>query len=305
MKSKLLVYTMIKSESLETAIAQLLPSQEYDVKALTEESDFISSVRKESQTIDCLVLEDSIQVINIFDQLANLSTLIPAVVLQGDADHPAPPGEESISKTENIHREACTYIPTDGSYHSAVIGLQVNQLNQLPAVIDRSIVQFLKLSFTESIPPKAMRLDSQFQQKGQQALKQKQQNLSQKLKERLGYVGVYYKRSSANFLRYMEPSGKKQFLAQLKQDYREIILGYFSDDSALNQKIDAYVNTAFLADVPVALIVEIHMDLIDDFAKQLQIEGRSEEILLDYRLTLIDLLANLCEIYRRAIPKER
>jgi len=46
------------------------------------------------------------------------------------------------------------------------------------------------------------------------------------------------------------------------------------------------------------------MDLMDDFSKQLKLEGRSEEILLDYRLTLIDIIAHLCEMYRRSIPRD-
>lgn len=45
-------------------------------------------------------------------------------------------------------------------------------------------------------------------------------------------------------------------------------------------------------------IIEIHMELIDEFSKQLKLEGRSDEVLLDYRLTLIDILAHLCETYR-------
>lgn len=64
------------------------------------------------------------------------------------------------------------------------------------------------------------------------------------------------------------------------------------------------MNLAFFADVPVAQVVEIHMELIDEFAKQLKLEGRSDEILIDYRLTLIDVIAHLCEMYRRSIPRE-
>ncbi|NEO27087.1 MAG: circadian clock protein KaiA, partial [Kamptonema sp. SIO4C4] len=50
--------------------------------------------------------------------------------------------------------------------------------------------------------------------------------------------------------------------------------------------------------------LEIHMELIDAFAQQLKLEGRSEEILLDYRLALIDIIAHLCEMYRRSIPRD-
>ncbi|MFM8293222.1 MAG: circadian clock protein KaiA, partial [Microcystaceae cyanobacterium] len=54
----------------------------------------------------------------------------------------------------------------------------------------------------------------------------------------------------------------------------------------------------------VSQILEIHMELMDEFSQQLKLEGRSEEILLDYRLVLIDILAHLGEMYRRSIPRE-
>jgi len=44
------------------------------------------------------------------------------------------------------------------------------------------------------------------------------------------------------------------------------------------------------------------MDLMDQFSQQLKLEGRSDEICLDYRLTLIDIIAHLCEMYRRSVP---
>jgi circadian clock protein KaiA len=45
------------------------------------------------------------------------------------------------------------------------------------------------------------------------------------------------------------------------------------------------------------------MELMDEFVKQLRLEGRNDEILLDYRITLIDMIAHLCELYRRSIPR--
>ncbi len=102
----------------------------------------------------------------------------------------------------------------------------------------------------------------------------------------------------------MTPFQRDEVLQQLKQDYREIILSYFLDQPRLNEMIDNFVNVAFFADVPISQIVEIHMELMDEFSKQLKLEGRSDEILLDYRLTLIDMLAHLCEMYRRSIPRQ-
>jgi len=131
-----------------------------------------------------------------------------------------------------------------------------------------------------------------------------QLRLAEKLKERLGYLGVYYKRNPQNFLRHMTPPQKEALLRQLKQDYREIILAYFADELGLNDKIDQFVNLVFLTDLPISQIVEIHMELMDEFSKHLKLEGRSDDVLLDYRLTLIDTLAHLCEMYRRSIPRE-
>ena len=78
----------------------------------------------------------------------------------------------------------------------------------------------------------------------------------------------------------------------------------FAQNNTLNSQIDEFVNISFFSDVPVTKIVEIHMDLMDEFSKQLKLEGRQEDLLLDYRLTLIDTLAHLCEMYRRSIPKD-
>ncbi len=93
-------------------------------------------------------------------------------------------------------------------------------------------------------------------------------------------------------------------LRQLKSDYREILIDYFTTDKTLKKKIDKFINVVFCANIPVPQIIQIHMDLIEEFSKQLKLEGRSDETLLDYRLTLIDILAHLCEVYRCSISKQ-
>lgn len=131
-----------------------------------------------------------------------------------------------------------------------------------------------------------------------------QRRLADKLKERLGYLGVYYKRNPKSFYRNLEPAEKQEFLEQLALEYREIILTYFNQSVDINQEIDQFVNSAFFADISVSQILEIHINLMDEFSQHLKLEGRSEEILLDYRLALIDILAHLGEMYRRSIPRE-
>ncbi len=90
---------------------------------------------------------------------------------------------------------------------------------------------------------------------------------------------------------------QNKLVRELKQDYRQIILSYFTS-SGIQLEIEEFTDKAYSNNIPVPQVIQIHMELIDEFAKQLKIEGRSEEILLDYRLTLIDILAHLCEMYR-------
>ncbi|MBA2749045.1 MAG: KaiA domain-containing protein, partial [Tatlockia sp.] len=96
----------------------------------------------------------------------------------------------------------------------------------------------------------------------------------------------------------MSPEKQTKFLQELKQDYQQIILIYFTNPS-VKIEIEQFTDKVFLSNMPVPQVIQIHMELIDEFAKQLKLEGRSEEILLDYRLTLIEILAHLCEMYRR------
>lgn len=197
------------------------------------------------------------------------------------------------------------------SYHAAVAVLEPSSLDDdVDIAIRRAVEQYLQLPTTVSQLP--LEGEGSAEDKSVEGntdnrsfvLSLQQQRLTQKLTERLGYLGVYYKRNQRNFLRNMTASERQAFLDKLRQDYRLIILNYFTDGSAINQQIDDFVNVAFFADMSVPKIVEIHMELIDDFSKQLQLEGRNDDILADYRLTLIDVIAHLCEMYRRSLPKE-
>jgi circadian clock protein KaiA len=51
-------------------------------------------------------------------------------------------------------------------------------------------------------------------------------------------------------------------------------------------------------------MVEIHMNLIEEFRKQLMLTGQKNDFLQDYRLALLDVMAHLCEMYRRSIPPD-
>jgi circadian clock protein KaiA len=180
----------------------------------------------------------------------------------------------------------------------------VNQTNQIRFLINQAIAHFLELGPSCRLPKEPTIFDPTTELSTVNFLMVQQLRLAEKLKERLGYLGVYYKRNPQQFFRNLSQPEKQELLEALKSEYRQIILNYFSIDDTLNQKIDEFASTAFFADVSVSQIVEIHMELMDEFSKHLKLEGRSEEVLLDYRLTLIDVIAHLCEMYRRSIPRE-
>ncbi len=112
------------------------------------------------------------------------------------------------------------------------------------------------------------------------------------------YVLACNEQNNQQWFENMSSAQKQETLKQLRSEYREILIDYFVSDQKLKVKIDKFINDLFYANIPVLQIIEIHMELIDEFSKQLKLEGRSDETLLDYRLTLIDILANLCEVYR-------
>jgi circadian clock protein KaiA len=293
------------------------PSGQYDLVHFMAEAEFLSFIQRGKQP-DCLILQDSPELLTLLKGLRERATLLPTIILElplskPDLSKPDPsksdllrlePSEAIASKQTDSSTAAQPQSSNGIPYHTAVLRLSTDQLHQLAQTIDQAIDRFLTLSLSCPLPDSNSTPGSLAALHTQTSLVAQQKRLSDKLKERLGYLGVYYKRNPQNFLRHMAPSDRRALIEQLKEDYREIILNYFARENSLNEKIDGFVNMAFFADISVSTIVEIHMELMDEFSKQLQLEGRSDDILLDYRLTLIDAIAHLCEMYRRSIPRE-
>ncbi len=246
------------------------------------QTEFVQWTISNRHRIDCLIVQTTNNSLELLNELWERDILLPTLVI-------------SIQAAEN----------NSTKYHDAVIQVDPAELGTIESKVHEAINQFLKLPANPNALVDNTNASTDTRDNSVFLLSLQQQRLTEKLQERLGYLGVYYKRNSQNFVRNMTVEERHEFLEQLRQDYRQIILSYFSsDDKTLNQRIDDYVNLAFFADVSISKVVEIHMELMDNFSKQLHMEGRSEEILLDYRLTLIDVLAHLCEMYRRSIPRE-
>jgi circadian clock protein KaiA len=288
----LFVCAFTNADRVADRLTQQLQDDHYKLLLARSLSDFFATVKRDRTAIDCLILVDDAMLPTIVEWLHEHATLLPTVILQAEA-RPVDP-----------HRPAPEQA-LDFLYHTAEVRLLISEMGKLEATIDRAIAEFLQLSLAVATPdPVTVTPVDAAELSRQNFVLLQQRRLADKLHERLGYLGVYYKRHPSNFLRAMPLEESQTFLNELKDLYREIILGYFTEDDRINSKIDSFVDSAFFADLSVAQVVEIHMDLIGEFSKQLKLEGRSEDILTDYRLTLIDTLAHLCEMYRRSIPRE-
>ncbi|MBM5800217.1 MAG: circadian clock protein KaiA [Cyanobacteria bacterium K_DeepCast_35m_m2_023] len=178
-------------------------------------------------------------------------------------------------------------------YHDGEIHLPPDQLEQLSYSLDAAVARVLSQGLQGAGPGQSSA--------GEVAEGWK---LGNRLKERLGLLGVFYKRDPERFLRQLGEGDRRDLLESLQRTYRDLLLSYFRDPAAANQALESFVNTAFFSDLPITKTVEIHMNLIDGFSKQLKLEGHRTEFLQDYRLALLDVMAHLCEMYRRSIPAD-
>jgi circadian clock protein KaiA len=288
---QLTVCTFVNSQPLAQSLSQILRGDRYIWYAASSDADFFKAIEQHKHQIDCLILEDSDSLHSIIHNLTVQGMLLPVVFVSEESQETS----DRVTTNNQWHPTQTSNNSSSASanhlFHAAEVRLNPSQLTELSSVIDKAIAQFVTLSPAFSLPHRSFLL-------------QQQRRLSEKLKERLGYLGVYYKRNPQLFLRHLSHSERQKLLENLKSEYRQIVLRYFSHDNTLNQRIDNFVDKAFFADISVSRIVEIHMELMEEFSKQLKLEGRSEEILLDYRLTLIDVIAHLGEMYRRSIPRE-
>ncbi len=292
------------SESLTQSLSQFLSSERYILHITVSESEFFEFVEQHKQQLDCLVVQNEHSLLPVLNRLYEQGTLLPVVIFPKESVEviSGVVSNQELETSQTVND--CEVAKLNHLFHAAEVRLNTTQLPEIRSFIEKAIAQFVSLSPAYTFPDWSTTFERQTDLTPRSFLIQQQRRLSEKLKERLGYLGVYYKRNSQLFLRNLAPKQREKLLEKLKSGYRQIVLKYFSQEDSLNQQIDSFVEQAFFADIPVSRVVEIHMELMEEFAKQLKLEGRSEEVLLDYRLTLIDVIAHLGEMYRRSIPRE-
>jgi len=277
------ILALLSSERLLTELQQSLSSQQYTLFHTFAAESFIRRLTGDERPVDCLLVDEAAALPSLFISLREVSTLLPIVILASDSASP-----------EAVHE----------LYHQAEVSLAEAEIAEISDRVNLAIKQFLKLSPQETSFPSGSTSTLSDDPPSPELLLKQQQRLASKLKERLGYLGVYYKRNAGNFYHNLSERDQEQLSEELKLKYQEILLAYFSDTVELNVLIDEFTNLSFFTDISVTQIVEIHMKLIDDYSKQLKLEGRNEAILINYRLTLLDIISHLCEMYRRSIPRD-
>lgn len=265
----LTIASLLQTAALRDACALWLKSGRYALVAMEEGGDPATVLSVGREGYDAVLIEQGAFPAEVYQALREQELLLPAVVI-GDV----------TGRTE---------------YHDAEVHLPADQLEQLPYSLDAALSRFLRRGTSQGGvlgPESATTTEDRWK-------------LGHRLKDRLGYLGVYYKRDPERFFRSLSESDKQELLRSLSRTYRDLLVSYFRDPAAANQALESFVNTAFFADLPITTTVEIHMNLIDGFWKQLKLEGHKNDFLQDYRLALLDVMAHLCEMYRRSIPPDR
>lgn len=268
---------LLRTTKLIETCRQWLPGNRYtpvDLGLNRDDIDLRQELEGQREAVDAVVIEQSLLSAEVRDALLDAGLLFPAVVVGEVMGHV--------------------------DYHPEEVHLPVDQLEQLGYNVDAAISRFLRHRQKEDRPSGGTAVDVE----GGAAVEASAWRLSSRLQERLGYLGVFYKRDPSRFLSHLPSDEQGELLRSLQRTYRDLLLSYFRDPAAANQALDSFVNTAFFADLPITRTVEIHMNLIDDFWKQLRLEGHKNDFLQDYRLALLDVMAHLCEMYRRSIPAD-
>ncbi len=277
----LTIVSLIRSPELAECCGEWLRGGRYELAPVDPAADPLGELERRGEAFDAILLEEGAVAESFFDTLRSRGLQLPAVVIG----------------------------PVNGKvlFHASEVRLPPDQLEQLTYSLDAAVSRFLRGA---TIPPAVHGARAGgggwdlAMGDGSEEATPEGWKLPNRLNGRLGYLGVYYKREPSRFLRNLEAEDRSALMRSLTRTYRDLLISYFKDPAAANQAIESFVNTAFFADLPITKAVEIHMNLIEEIRKQLRLQGHKDDFLQDYRLALLDVMAHLCEMYRRSIPPE-
>ena len=264
----LTIASLIRDPRLQDTCSRWLAGGRCQMVWVDPSTDAVAELDQRREEFDAVLLEEGALDRKAYQALSDLGLLLPAVVIGA--------------------------VSGRIEFHDAEVHLPPDQLEQLSYSLDAAVSRFLRHGLVSASGSPA----------GQAPDTPDRWKLANRLKGRLGFVGVFYKRDPSRFLRNLPELERHELIHSLERTYRDLLLSYFRDPAAANQALESFVNTAFFSDLPITKTVEIHMNLIDGFSKQLKLEGHKNDFLQDYRLALLDVMAHLCEMYRRSIPPD-
>ena len=291
--NKLSICLFSTKQQLSNLVARTLSSDRYDLNYFNSRLNLIDRISSDGKQIDCIVLVEDIEARALLEHLWQLKILLPAIILK--LEQP----KKILLEIDTLD-DSSIHLATDNIYHRAEIHLYLTQLAEIDSHINIAITKFINLA-------PSFYCDCTSSDRSQQIcqnLATQQDRLTRKIKARLSYLGVGDRRNPQVFYNNLSKSKQKKLEQKLVSNYRQILIDYFDNDSRIKKLIDEFVAQAFFNNISTSQIIEIHMELIDNFAYQLKLEGRNDDILLDYRLPLIDITAHLCEMYRRSTSNE-
>ena len=264
----LTIASLVRNSRLQDACARWLAGGHRQLVWVDPAANPVEELDQRRDEFDAVLLEQGALDSQSYQSLSDLGLLLPAVVIGA--------------------------VSGQIEFHDSEVHLPPDQLEQLSYSLDAAVSRFLQRGLVNGGSPAG----------DQTAPTPDRWKLANRLKGRLGFVGVFYKRDPGRFLRNLPELDREELVNSLERTYRDLLLSYFRDPAAANQALESFVNTAFFSDLPITKTVEIHMNLIDGFSKQLKLEGHKNDFLQDYRLALLDVMAHLCEMYRRSIPPD-
>ena len=294
---ELFVCLFYTQQQISDSVTQRLNSDRFSLKCFNVAEDLEKFIFANNEQIDCLILAVSDELSSVMNRLWQAKVLLPALVIETAQLNSTVTGLEKDSTVPFCD------LATGNIYHRAELHLYPTQLAEINSYLNLAITRFISLTPDSPIGDRLSQ-DEELPEGIQQSLIGQQRRLTEKIKEKLGYLGVYYKRDLAAFYSNLSAEKQQELIQKLSSSYRQIAIEYFNDNSQVDWSIEQFVDLAFFANISTSQVLEIHMELIDDLSQQLKIEGRNEDILLDYRLPLIDVIAHLCEMYRRSIAEK-
>ena len=290
--NKLSICLFSTQQQLSNLVAQLLNGDRYELNCFNSKSDFIDYLN-DGEQIDCIVAIEDLEATSALKYLWQLEILLPAIILE--LEQP----KKVLLEIDNL--DDYSVLLANNIYHRAEIHLYLTQLTEINSYINIAITKFVNLVPSWSCDCVATHNSQQIQHN----LATQQNRLTRKIQQRLGNLGTGDRRNPQVFYNNLSKSQQKKLEQKLVSNYRQILINYFDNNSKIKKSIDEFVGLAFCNNISTSQILEIHMELIDNFAYQLKLEGRNDDLLLDYRLPLIDIMAHLCEMYRRYTSNEQ